>query len=199
MAVLFADPLMRSSGTAERARAAPPADPCGLRQLQPVGLDTRCSFALSAGAGRPFTVDLEQRWEGNVLTQWLNIRDGGPDAAHFLFARGAGPRPMRVQQLFPVSVPGGNEHLAYLVGLCGAPSCGTAEIWIVGVSDDHIVPLLKLTLGQAAQVALGADGAVVVSETAERLGSGMQLIRTLRWDDGRYRVEQTARERRGPR
>lgn len=197
-AALFAEPLVSVPSTTEARTAGRSSDPCALREPQATGTDTRCAFALAVRDRPAFTVDLEQRWEGNVLAQWLNVRAGGPDAAHFVFARSAGPRPMRIQQLFTVS-RASDEHLVYVLGLCGGLSCGASEIWIVAAPDGHIVPHLKLTLGQGAQAALADDGAVVVSETADRLGLGTRLIRTLRWEDGRYRIEQSMRESLGPR
>lgn len=184
---------------AEHAAAARSTDPCSLREPLGVGTDVRCAFQLARAEGSPFAVDLDQRWEANVLVQRLSVRDGAAHPLYALATRSAGPQASRLQRLFAVPGGDGTEHLAFVLGLCGGLACGASEVWILDPVAGGVAPLAKLAVAQSPVVDLRADGTLEVVESADRLGIGTLLIRTLRWEGGHYRVESATRQRVGPR
>lgn len=196
VAALMIEPLVSASRTqGDRAPdpEGPDPDPCALRQPLPAGTDVRCDFRLARRGKPALLVELDQRWESNALTQRLTIREPGTaEPLHFVFARGAPPRPSRVHRLFAVAVASGEEHLVYVVGQCGAPACPRSEAVIVGAPEGQISTLLKLTLAGSADVTARSDGAILILDgvIAGRSPSpGTYMARTYRWQDGLYRLE----------
>lgn len=189
-----------STGAASGARATSRSDdPCGLRHGLPTGTDARCAFALTRPAGPSVTVELDQRWDANVLTQRLVVTDGAPHPMFALTARSAGARPLRLQRLFAVPGGDGREHVAYVIGLCGGTTCATSELWVVDPAVGGVAPLARLSVAGAPVVNVRPDGSLEVVESADRLGIGTLLVHTVRRQGDRYVVGVSSRQRSGPR
>jgi hypothetical protein len=158
--VIFVDAL--GLGRVEPTVAASPVgadDPCALRQPLPIGSDNVCVFQLARAGGRPLLVDLDQRWTGNVLMQWLNVRpSGSADSLHFVYAQTAGAGTARVLRVFPLRSATGDEHLGYMIGRCGAPACPVSDLVVVGDDGARMRTLLSVRLGGMAEVQLRDDG-----------------------------------------
>lgn len=182
--------------TATLRPPAPPVDPCALREPLPTANDSRCTFELGRPDGAPLVVDLDQRWSGNTLTQWLNVREPDRiDPVHFVFSQTAGvPQPTRILRLFPVRWAGGEEQLVYMVGRCGGTACGTADLIVVGGRPGPPRVLLSWRLGRLADVEV-RDPALLLLEGSFPEGSqrpdGM-VARRFEWDGTTYALRSFA-------
>lgn len=200
VAALFID----AAGVGARGNAAPPAavapaaleDPCGLREPLPTGSDRRCTFELGRPGARPLVVDLDQQWSGNVLTQWLNVREPGVvEPVHFVFARGAGvPRPARLNRLLALPSADGGEHLVYVIGRCGASVCPSSDLVVIGPRSGEVRTLLSLRLGRLADVEVRERAIVALEgwfpEGAQRPEA--MVARRFVWDGAGYAVRDIA-------
>lgn len=199
-AVLLLDSASLIAPSASTPSAPAPArldDPCSLREPLPAGNDARCTFELARQGARPLVVDLDQRWSGNVLTQWLNVRE--PDAiepVHFFFAQSAGvPQPTRLNRLFPLRPADGEEHLAYVVGRCGGTVCPGADLIVVGRGGGQMRTLLTLRLGRLADVEVRERSLVALEgsfpEGAQRPDA--IVARRFVWDGAGYSLREVAK------
>lgn len=197
VAALFID----AAGAGARGNAAPAEavafeDPCALREPLRTGSDRRCTFELGRPGARPLVVDLDQQWSGNVLTQWLNVREPGVvEPAHFVFARSAGvPRPARLSRLFALPSADGGEHLVYVLGRCGASVCPSSDLVVIGSSGGELRTLLSLRLGRLADVEVRERAIVALEgwfpEGAQRPEA--MVARRFVWDGTGYRVRDLA-------
>jgi len=198
--VLFADSAGLLAPPATGPAGAKPVtlgDPCFLREPLPTGNDTRCTFELARSSGRPLVVDLDQQWSGNVLTQWLNVREPGSiDPVHFVFARSAAvPQPTRLIRLFPLRSAGGEDHLVYLLGRCGGTVCPTSDLVVVAPAAGQARTVLSFRLGRLADVEI-RDRAVVALEGSFPDGAqrpDAMLARTFVWDGAGYSMREVAK------
>lgn len=196
--------FVESSGLITPAASGPAAsaplavdDPCSLKEPLPAGNDTRCTFELARPGARPLVVELDQRWSGNVLTQWLNVRE--PDAVepvHFLFARTAGvPQPTRLNRLFPMRSADGEEHLAYILGRCGGTVCPSSDLIVVGARSGELRTLLSLRLGRLADVEV-RERALIALEGSFPEGAQRPdaiVARRFVWDGASYSMREVAK------
>jgi hypothetical protein len=189
--------LAPTGGPAPAAAAPAASDPCALREPLSPGNDARCTFELARSGARPLVVDLDQRWSGNVLTQWLNVRE--PDAVdpvHFVFARTAGvPQPARVNRLFPLRSVDGGEHLVYVVGRCGGTACPSSDLVVVGPSGGQVRTLLTFRLGPLADVEIRERAVVAIDGS---FPDGAQrpdaiVARSFAWDGSVYAMREVAK------
>ncbi len=196
LAVVFADTLAGSRAeTASAQVSAALDDPCVLREPLPAGIDARCTFELARPAAQPLVVDLDQRWQGNVLTQWLNVRaPGATEPVHFAYAQSAGAAPARLLRVFPIRSPEGEDHLAYLLGRCGGITCPLSDLVVVADDGGKSRTLLSLRLGALADVQLRGDTLTALEawfpQGAQRPG-GM-VARRFAWDGKAYAMRELA-------
>lgn len=196
--------LLESSGLIGPSTSAPqalasvtPSDPCALREPLPTGNDARCTFELVRRGAGPLVVDLDQRWSGNVLTQWLNVRETDAlDPVHFVFARTAGvPQPTRVNRLFPLRAGGSDDHLVYVLGLCGGTACPSSDLIVVGGSGGQLRTMLRFRLGRLADVEV-RERALVALEGSFPDATGRPdaiVARRFEWDGTAYAMRQFAK------
>lgn len=196
--------FVESSGLIAPAASAPVAsvpfaadDPCSLKEPLPAGNDARCTFELARPGARPLVVDLDQRWSGNVLTQWLNVRESGAvDPVHFVFARTASvPQPARLNRLFPVRPADGEEHLVYVLGRCGGAVCPSSDLVVVGSRTGDVRTLLSFRLGRLAGVEVRGRALVALEgsfpDGAQRPDA--MVARRFEWDGAGYSMREIAK------
>jgi hypothetical protein len=190
VASFFVDALDTGRTESAPTRAAPPAeDPCALREPLPTGTEARCTFELARPGAVPFVVDLDQRWQGNALMQWLNVRpSGSSDAVHFVYAQSTGGGATRLVRLFPLRTSSGEDHLVYLLGRCGGVTCPTSDLVVVGDDGGKARTLLSLRLGALADAMVRGDTLTAIEawfpQGAQRPG-GM-VARRFAWDGAAY-------------
>ena len=187
LTALFVDVLDLGRTEATAASRQRSDDPCALRDPLPVGTDARCFFDLARGGQAPLVVDLDQRWTGNLLVQWLNVRPAGSsDTLHFVYAQNAGTPTSRLLRLFAVHSATGDDHLGYLIGRCGAPACPLSDLVVVGEDGGRFRSLLNLRLGAFAEVQLQGGGVTALEAwfPAGATAPGGMVARRFGWGGG---------------